>query len=685
MDGGAARGDAAGRVSDSEDPDLKGVPAQLGRYQLRFKVASGGMAAVFIARAVGGGSFEKVVAVKTIHPHLEVEGSAVRMFMDEARIASAINHPNVCQVFDYGEQDGVHYLVMEFLFGEPLSRLTKRLAAHTDPALRARLPGLAARIVADAAEGLHAAHELKDAQGQLLEVVHRDVSPQNIFVTYDGGVKVVDFGVARARSRLEQTRAGEFKGKFEYVAPEQVAGKAFDRRADVWALGVTLWEALTLEKLFRREELAAVFSAIAFDPIPPPSSRAAWVPAGLDAIVAKALERDLGKRYQTARELGRALRQFLATSGEIVESAEVGELMEQLFSDDKAKRLKLKDAVLTGASLDHLAPVPVPAEMTVSQVSQSLSRPRAVAPPVQGQARPKPRAQPKPAPVPVPEPEAAEEDAEAKTPVNQEEVALAAVPAKSRAPLWAGLGVLVLLLGGGGAWLALRSPPVDSNVEAPLPEKPTVVAAVTPPKLLPVDVAPLQDEDAGAPAEGEDAGLAAETVPARDASMTAPDAVGGATPPVKEDAGAALPSAAVGEVKAPTALVDAGVVVPKAPDAGHPAVEPAPHLATPHPVPVPPRTPVKAPVVAPVTTPVVTTPVVPTTPRPAASETGYVRIKSGEVLEVLIDGRLVGKTPQNLELPVGTHRIELRVPGTEHGTVRMLRVEFAAEYTVELE
>ena len=302
------------------------------------------MGGVYLAKATGAGGVDKVVAVKLIHEHMAEDQSVVTMFLDEARIASALNHVNVCSTFDFGEEEGRFFLVMEYLEGEPLNRVLKELGLGTD---RHPLhPWLIARLLADAAEGLHAAHQLTGSDGQPLNVVHRDVSPHNIFVTYDGVAKVVDFGIARARERSSSTEAGAFKGKFEYAAPEQIAGGSnVDRRADVWALGVCLWELLTGKRLFARDEYSATVRAVIKDPILPPSSVLPELPAEFDAIAMRALERDPEKRFPTAREFGRALRDALASSGESIDGPSIEEWLEALFPGDRAKRQALSTSV----------------------------------------------------------------------------------------------------------------------------------------------------------------------------------------------------------------------------------------------------------------------------------------------------------------------------------------------------
>jgi serine/threonine-protein kinase len=209
-----------------------------------------------------------------------------------------------------------------------------------------------ARIIADACEGLHAAHELKDANGDLLHVVHRDVSPRNLFVTYDGAVQVVDFGIASASQRQHHTSTGQVKGTFAYMAPEQLAGQPIDRRVDIWSLGVALWEMLAVKRLFKRDTTANTIHSVLYDEIQPPSDYRSQVPEELDRIVLKALERDPKVRWRSAREMGQALRQFLGTQKEIMGPAELSEWMEEVFPQGEARKSQLMEiARMAGTSL----------------------------------------------------------------------------------------------------------------------------------------------------------------------------------------------------------------------------------------------------------------------------------------------------------------------------------------------
>ncbi len=330
-----------GIVSKSPLELADDVPHQIGRYRLAFEFAAGGMATVYLAREAGASGMNRAVALKVIHRHLAQQQDFIDMFLDEAHVASRINHPNVCSVYDFGQsEDGTYYIAMEYLVGETVSRLIRRLAKTNGTS-----PLLVAQIVADACEGLHAAHELLGPNGEPMGVVHRDVTPSNIYVCYDGTVRIVDFGIAKAANKLHTTRAGQLKGKMSYVSPEQFERSA-DRRADVWSLGVVFWEALTKKRLFRRDTEPKTLLAVAQAEVPPPSKHCSDLPAGLDEVVLKALERDPDNRYPTARAMGRAIRSVLLKHQVLVGPPEIADLMTGLFPEERAQRLLLVEQTL---------------------------------------------------------------------------------------------------------------------------------------------------------------------------------------------------------------------------------------------------------------------------------------------------------------------------------------------------
>lgn len=295
-------------VGASAAPALQNLAAGdvLGRYELLLPVAQGGMATVWAARMKGTRGFSKIVAIKTMLPALSSDPRFEKMFLSEAEIASRIKHPNVCEILDLGEQEGVLYLVMEWIDGESLVTL-----AGDCERSGLRIPfAAAAQIGADAAKGLHAAHELKDDGGELVGVVHRDVSPHNILVTYDGVVKIVDFGVAKAVARGDHqaTNAGHLKGKVHFMAPEQAYCDEVDRRTDVFALGIVLYQLTTGHHPFRADnELATLARITSPEPVPAPSTHVADYPPELAEVLLKALAKEPAQRFATMRDLAEAL------------------------------------------------------------------------------------------------------------------------------------------------------------------------------------------------------------------------------------------------------------------------------------------------------------------------------------------------------------------------------------------
>jgi serine/threonine protein kinase len=300
-----------------------------GKYQLVKKLATGGMAEVWLAVQTGIEGFNRHVVVKRILPHLAEEPEFVQMFLNEAKIASRFNHPNIAQIYDLGAERGAYYIAMEFIHGEDLGRVMRRAWQSGQWVAR----GVALRIVADTCLGLHYAHGRSDEQGRPLRVVHRDISPQNILVSFDGAVKLVDFGIAKAADQVSNTRSGAIKGKFAYMAPEQAAGKPLDARTDLFALGLVLYELVTGVRPLKRETELATLQAAMEGQIDPPS-HAAEVPAEIDQLVMRALARSPDDRYPDAREFHRAIERFLTEQGQApASSLQVAELMETLFSD----------------------------------------------------------------------------------------------------------------------------------------------------------------------------------------------------------------------------------------------------------------------------------------------------------------------------------------------------------------
>ena len=279
-------------------------PFTSGKYEVVARLGRGGMAQVFLAVVRGLGGFNKLVVIKRLDSD---DASFRRMFLDEARVAALLSHPNVVHTYEVSEHGGSYFITMEYLDGQPLNKIVRR-AQDIGNFLN---PRLCARVVADALAGLHYAHELCDFSGNLLNVVHRDVSPHNLFVTHDGQVKIFDFGVAKAESRLEGTESGVLKGKLGYMSPEQAAGDAVDRRADVFSAGVVLWELLTLRQMVSRDANVSALRQVLHGPVPELPSTLPGVDAELRAIVSKSLKRDKTRRFQTAHDMRAALLSYL--------------------------------------------------------------------------------------------------------------------------------------------------------------------------------------------------------------------------------------------------------------------------------------------------------------------------------------------------------------------------------------
>lgn len=307
---------------------------RLGKYELIARIGSGGMAEVYLARQHGPMKFEKVVVVKTIHSHLARQQEFIDMLLDEARLAARLKHPSVVDIYDLGVEGETYFIAMEYLAGESL--LTLLRAAVNDKPLDVRST---ARIIADVADGLHCAHELADHDGRSLELVHRDITPGNIVVLYAGQAKIVDFGIAKARGRMaEDTGDSHFKGKLGYVSPEQIENLDLDRRSDIFSLGIVMWEALAMKRLFRQKTPAAVTHAIMTKSIEPPSTYRSDVPPKLDSICMRALARDRNERYDNAAEMYEDIEKFLSAASFRPQRKIIATYMQEVFAGAMAER-----------------------------------------------------------------------------------------------------------------------------------------------------------------------------------------------------------------------------------------------------------------------------------------------------------------------------------------------------------
>lgn len=311
-------------LSDHELPESQ---ASFGKYHIFATLGRGGMADVYLSVARGPIGFNKLVVVKRLRAQLADEVAFREMFLDEARLAARLNHPNIVNTYEVGEHKESYYIAMEYLEGQPLNKVLK-------DSIRGRVPlsyAVCARIAADGLAGLHYAHELTDYDGRPLKIIHRDISPHNLFVTYEGQVKVVDFGIAKAALSSTETEAGVLKGKVAYMAPEQAIGAAIDCRADVFSMGIVLWELVARRRLFQGDNAAVTLHKLMNEPIPSVASVVPSVPAKLDAIISKALAKDADDRYSSALEFRRALEEFIAVSGESPRPDVIADAMDALF------------------------------------------------------------------------------------------------------------------------------------------------------------------------------------------------------------------------------------------------------------------------------------------------------------------------------------------------------------------
>jgi serine/threonine-protein kinase len=312
------------------DEDVKII----GRYALYGELASGGMAAVHLGRLLGPVGFTRTVAIKRLHSHHARDPEFVKMFLDEARIVARIKHPNVVPTLDVVALEGELFLVMEYVHGTPIGKVMVALSRRKE-----RMPvNVAVGICVGILEGLHAAHEAKSEEGTPLLIVHRDVSPQNVIVGADGIARVLDFGIAKAAERLQTTDDGSFKGKLGYMSPEVLSDGPVDRRADLWAAAIVLWEMLVGKRLFGTNESPhALVRAIVENEILPPSSRGVETSPALDAVILRALTKDPDARFATAREMASALE----NATPVASSRVIGEWLASVVGEQLEERAAL--------------------------------------------------------------------------------------------------------------------------------------------------------------------------------------------------------------------------------------------------------------------------------------------------------------------------------------------------------
>jgi eukaryotic-like serine/threonine-protein kinase len=321
---------------------------RIGRYEVLGELAVGGMAEILLGRLTGPSGFERLVVIKRALTHLAKDPDYVTMFFEEARTVARIRHRNVVQVHELDQDLDDLFLAMEYLEGESVGGLLRRLWAKSTSID----PFLAAYIVAEACRGLHAAHELADEHGAPLGLVHRDVSPQNLFVTYEGTVKVLDFGIAKVANRSTQTEPGQIKGKFAYMSPEQCNGKQLDRRSDIFSMGIVLYELVTGRRLFAHETEMLTLRAICEAPVAPPSRAAPGTPPMIDEVCLTALARPRDERYASCAEMSRQLLDAMRAMGRTEDPEQaLAALMHQLYPDRIEEKRELVRRARLGAEI----------------------------------------------------------------------------------------------------------------------------------------------------------------------------------------------------------------------------------------------------------------------------------------------------------------------------------------------
>jgi serine/threonine-protein kinase len=331
------------------DLGMEGMPTRFGKYTLIRKLATGGMAELFLAIQKSVAGFEKLLVIKRILPSMNQDGGFIEMLLHEARIAATLSHPNIVQIFDVGQADGQYFIAMEHVHGEDLRSIVRQMRRKDVPEFPLEH---ALAIVMGMCAGLAYAHEKRDLDGSHLQIVHRDISPQNVLVTFTGDVKIVDFGIAKSEGRVgEATKSGKLKGKVPYMSPEQARGEAIDARSDLFATGTMLFELTTGKRLFKGQSEYETLRLICEREYPCPSEINPDYPADLEAIVMRALEKDPDYRYQSAREMQADLEAFVRSHQIAVSSLALNQFMQSLFEEKLAQQ---KEALLQGK---HLADI----------------------------------------------------------------------------------------------------------------------------------------------------------------------------------------------------------------------------------------------------------------------------------------------------------------------------------------
>ena len=384
-----------------------GLPETIDRYEVLQKLASGGMAELFLAKQSGMEGFEKVVVIKRILPHLATDQEFVSMFLDEARIAAKLSHPNVVQIYDLGRADDTYYIAMEYVSGRNVASIIKKAQSKAGS-----IPvEHTARVIAGMCDGLFYAHTRKDYDGKALNIIHRDISPQNILVSFAGGVKLVDFGIAKASTQLAQTRAGVLKGKYSYMSPEQVRGDKIDGRSDLFAVGICMYEMLTAQRPFERENSLKTLKAIVQEKPLNPRDLNPGVPVEIVKILSKSLEKDPNRRYANAQEMQLALEDWLDRSPNKSNNVRISRYLYDLFDDElnaEGGTLEVKgigEIIIPTGTGDAPKALPAQEEIPEGTVRAALGEVAAAHQKKQQERGAKAEEPPPPAQAPAPSPE----------------------------------------------------------------------------------------------------------------------------------------------------------------------------------------------------------------------------------------------------------------------------------------
>lgn len=304
------------------------VPDRIGPYQVVERISAGGMAEVYRAKQTGADNFERPVAIKRILPHIARDPNFIAMFQAEAKLAVQLQHGNICQIYQLGRHEDSFYIALEYVDGRDVGAI---LDLHQKQNRPIPLPQ-ACYIIRRVCEGLDYAHNKKSSQGEPLNIIHRDISPPNLLISYEGEIKLIDFGLAKAVGSSVQTQAGIIKGKLAYMSPEQVRGAPIDHRSDVFAVGIVFFELLTARRLFRRDSDLETFDAVRQCRVPRPSEINPSIPKALEDILLTSLARDVDKRYQSAGAMNEAIQEFVLSSRNTFRGDQLGEWMRRLFA-----------------------------------------------------------------------------------------------------------------------------------------------------------------------------------------------------------------------------------------------------------------------------------------------------------------------------------------------------------------